>query len=167
MTYYNLRGGVLSSKYPYVAYYASSYTPTTAGICSDSMRYKLGQGDVYYYYNKNLTNDQIKTLLVLYGPLPVGIYASSSFQSYLSGVYNGCSSYTNPSLLNHAVLLYGWDSNGNWLIKNSWGTSWGQSGYMVLASGYNCGISSMTATISFKYIYENPYIDITNEILPS
>jgi hypothetical protein len=53
------------------------------------------------------------------------------------GVY-----YDSPcSSPNHAVTLvgYGVDSNGFnvWYVRNSWGTGWGQSGYMTMYSGYN------------------------------
>jgi C1A family cysteine protease len=48
----------------------------------------------------------------------------------MSGVYS-CQS-TNFSQLNHAVQLIGYDSKGNWLIKNQWGTSWGMDGYAYL-----------------------------------
>ncbi len=54
----------------------------------------------------------------------VAIYANSGFLSYTGGVYTGCPANAN-TLVNHAVLLYGFDSQGNWLIKNSWGTTWG------------------------------------------
>lgn len=64
------------------------------------------------------TKFQLQQALTLYGPMMVGIYASTSFTLYTSGVYNLCPATTTPSKLNHAVLLYGYDSDGNWLIKN-------------------------------------------------
>ena len=42
--------------------------------------------------------------------------------------------------LNHGVLAVGYDSNGNWIIKNSWGSSWGNKGYITLKSGDTCGV---------------------------
>jgi aminopeptidase C len=42
--------------------------------------------------------------------------------------------------MNHAVLAVGFDASGNWYIRNSWGTGWGQSGFMTLKAGNTCGV---------------------------
>jgi len=80
------------------------------------------------------------------GPNSVAIDASSiSFQLYNSGVYYNpkCSSQA----LNHAVLAAGYGTqNGDkyWLIKNSWGTDWGENGYILMArdASNNCGVAT-------------------------
>jgi len=87
-------------------------------------------------------------------PVSVAIDASrQSFQLYKSGVYfePSCSS-TN---LDHGVLTIGYgldftaDASGvpYWLVKNSWGTSWGMSGYINMSRNRNnnCGIASMAS----------------------
>ncbi|KAE8656367.1 Senescence-specific cysteine protease SAG39 [Hibiscus syriacus] len=64
-------------------------------------------------------------------PVSVAIDAGGvDFQHYKSGVFTGeCSSF-----LDHGVTVvgYGQDDNGTkyWLVKNSWGTSWGEDGYI-------------------------------------
>merc|ERR1712110_1302085 len=56
----------------------------------------------------------------------VMVYADSKFQSYSSGILSGV---TTTCSLNHAVLATGYGSNF-WKIKNSWGTGWGEAGYI-------------------------------------
>lgn len=93
------------------------------------------------------SESSLQQAVASYGPTAVGIDASSmSFQLYSSGVYYNptCSSKN----LDHAVLVagYGSESDGGdyWLVKNSWGTSWGESGYIKMArnKNNNCGIAT-------------------------
>jgi len=83
----------------------------------------LGNGTVQIFQS-GLTKAQIKTLLFTQGPLMVGVYADSGFLKYSNGTYSGCPTDAY-NYLNHAVLLYGYDSSGNWLIKNQWDITWG------------------------------------------
>jgi C1A family cysteine protease len=78
------------------------------------------------------TIDAIKQAIYTYGPLSAGVYAGPKFQAYSSGVFN-----TNESgTINHAIVLVGWNDNpGYWILRNSWGTSWGQAGYMYIGYG--------------------------------
>jgi C1A family cysteine protease len=70
---------------------------------------------------------------VFRGPVSIAIEADTrDFQLYKSGVLTGDSCGTN---LDHGVLIVGYgEENGNdyWLVKNSWGTDWGDNGYIKL-----------------------------------
>ena len=66
-------------------------------------------------------------------PLSVAVDATN-WSPYKSGVFNNC-----KTTLNHGVLLVG-ITDSYWLVKNSWGTSWGESGYIRVARGNTCGI---------------------------
>jgi len=67
-------------------------------------------------------------------PISVLIEADKSvFQMYRNGIFDSASCGTN---LDHATLVVGYgEENGKefWIMKNSWGTGWGESGYMRLA----------------------------------
>ena len=72
-------------------------------------------------------------------PVSIAVDASS-WTHYRTGVFSKCT-----TTLNHGVLLVG-IKKGNWHVKNSWGTSWGEKGYILLAGGQNtCGICSLAS----------------------
>ncbi|XP_059138688.1 procathepsin L-like [Physella acuta] len=90
--------------------------------------------------------DALKEAVATIGPVSVTIDADdSTFALYDDGVYYtpNCSSNT----LTHAVLVVGYGSlkgQDYWLVKNSYGTTWGKSGFMLMArnKGNHCGIAS-------------------------
>ena len=78
------------------------------------------------------------------GPVTVVIDASKpSFQFYSSGIYDEPTCFTNTINLTHAVVAVGY-GDGYWLVKNSWGTDWGQDGYgyMTRDGSNQCGIAT-------------------------
>jgi len=73
-------------------------------------------------------------------PISVTVDASN-WSPYKSGVFNNCATG-----INHAVLLVG-VVGGSWKIKNSWGTSWGEAGYIRLAGGNTCGVCAYAGVV--------------------
>jgi len=77
---------------------------------------------------------QMKAALCRYGPLTVAVYATPLFQAYAGGVFNEMDTSHG---INHDITLIGWDdSKGAWLIKNSWGPYWGETGGYGTERGY-------------------------------
>ncbi|KAM4555988.1 cathepsin O [Odontesthes bonariensis] len=85
--------------------------------------------------------------LVEHGPL-AAIVDAVSWQDYLGGIIqHHCSSQWS----NHAVLIVGYDTTGEipyWIVQNSWGTTWGNEGYVYIKIGGNiCGIADSVAAV--------------------
>jgi len=84
---------------------------------------------------------QIMNALQQYGPISVCLDAGK-FNNYNSGIMNGNGCRTGAP--DHCVGLVGWGVEGStkyWILKNSWGGSWGESGYVRIVRGSNaCGV---------------------------
>jgi cathepsin B len=75
------------------------------------------------------------------GPIEAAFTVYQDFMSYTGGVYEHT---TGSALGGHAIKIVGWGVEGStnyWIVANSWGTSWGESGYFRIAWG-QCGIDS-------------------------
>jgi len=125
------------------------YYPYTAknGRCQYNPSYVGARCRRYVEY-RNLSEYQLKKKVATVGPLSVAIDAGqTSFQLYKNGVYYEPKCKKAIGRLNHAVLVVGYGSTGGkdyWIVKNSWGTNWGNAGYIRMSRNRrnNCGIAS-------------------------
>jgi len=115
-----------------------AYKALTANTC-DAKR-SLSHHVAINGYEDVPSNDEEALLkAVANQPVSVAIDAGSyAFQLYSSGVFTG----SCGTDLNHAVTIvgYGTESDGTkyWLVKNSWGSSWGENGYMKMERDVPC-----------------------------
>ncbi len=91
----------------------------------------------------SITVEDMRNALYAYGPFIATMYVYNDFYSYRSGVY----SYTSGSYLgSHAVLVVGYDDTLQaFIVKNSWGTGWGEAGFFMIA------YSEVTGSSHFGY----------------
>ncbi|XP_047421624.1 cathepsin O [Sciurus carolinensis] len=101
----------------------------------------------YSAYDFSDQEDEMAKALFTFGPLIV-IVDAVSWQDYLGGIIqHHCSS----GEANHAVLITGFDKTGDtpyWIVRNSWGNSWGVDGYAHVKMGGNvCGIADSVSVV--------------------
>ena len=106
------------------------------GTCKSSFTTAIPQGGVTGYTDVSTSAEALKSALNS-NPVSVAIQADQSvFQQYTGGVItSGCGSN-----LDHGVLAVGYDGDAI-KVKNSWGTSWGASGYVQIDAS-QCGITT-------------------------
>nr|MBN2276772.1 choice-of-anchor J domain-containing protein [candidate division Zixibacteria bacterium] len=122
-------GAVMEEDFPYTATNGTCNCPYDHYYTIDSWGYI---GNSYSIPSVSA----MKQAILDYGPISVAVYANSAMQAYTGGIFNGCASGT----VNHGVVLVGWDdsqgTSGVWIMRNSWGTGWGEEGgYMRMEYG--------------------------------
>ncbi|MBK8640085.1 MAG: protease inhibitor I42 family protein [Chromatiaceae bacterium] len=133
-------GGWFASKYHYTTL---GYNQTTAGATLEAAKpytatngtcttnlshpYQASQWQFVGYQSSIPANDLIKTAIMTYGAVAAAVCADSGWSRYTGGVYSPASNGCGNSV-NHAILLVGWnDADQSWILRNSWGTNWGET----------------------------------------
>lgn len=136
--------------------YAFQYVIDNNGICSESEYPYKAQDEpckkgckivsTISNYSDVVSGDEASMVgFTVIQPLSIAVEADQPiFQDYQSGVLNGTACGT---ALDHGILIVGYDHDNKtgldyWIVKNSWGKSWGMEGYVWLSRGFNtCGLS--------------------------
>ena len=139
MQYIIDNGITTESNYPYVAYNQNCNTAATKAVAAT----------LHSYVNVPQNNYPSLAAAVAQQPISVLVEADGpDWQSYGGGIVTdqGCGTY-----LDHAVLAVGYNF-GNatpyWIVKNSWGTGWGENGYIrlaIVAGNGICGVQMSPA----------------------
>jgi len=151
-------GGLMDNAFAWVEQHgiateaAYPYTSTTAsgtrGTC-DTTKEKAPAVTITGYSDVAAGDEDALRTAVAQQPVSIAIEADkSAFQLYSSGVLDNSACGTN---LDHGVLLVGYGTDAAlgkdyWKVKNSWGSSWGEDGFIRMVRGKNqCGIASQAS----------------------
>eukprot|EP00252_Welwitschia_mirabilis_P022879 TRINITY_DN631_c0_g1_i1.p1 TRINITY_DN631_c0_g1~~TRINITY_DN631_c0_g1_i1.p1 ORF type:complete len:371 (+),score=64.05 TRINITY_DN631_c0_g1_i1:210-1322(+) len=149
---FGCNGGLPSQAFQYIKYNGGLDT-------EEAYPYRAETGSCKYDSNSigakvansvNITmgaEDELKHAVGLIRPVSVAFEAVSGFKQYKEGVYTSTTCGQSSMDVNHAVLAVGYGSTEDgipyWIIKNSWGESWGDKGYFKMEMGKNmCGIAT-------------------------
>lgn len=136
-------GLVLDSSCPYTGSNGGCPGGQPSSFAAKPMAWQdLGDG-----VSSSPTTAQIQQAILQYGYISCDVAATGAWDNYSgSGALKGQSSG-----INHIIAIVGWDGLGNWIMKNSWGTSWGQSGYAPVPYG-NFSICQDAAFLSYSSV---------------
>lgn len=134
-------GGISSEEaYPYFA------TDRNCTVNPDTFATKVVGGSV------NITagdEDELASAVYGHGPVSIAFQVVTDFRDYSSGVYSSDNCKNGSADVNHAVLAVGYGVENDvpyWLIKNSWGTTFGMEGFFKMKRGVNmCGVAQCNA----------------------
>lgn len=142
------KGGLCTeSEYPYV-----SGTTEKSETCEKTCQL-VSKSQIQNHVDVSSSSDTNMMEAIAQQPVSVAIEADQrDFQLYKSGVFTG----SCGTDLDHGVLVVGYGSlNGEdyYKVKNSWGTSWGENGYILLGRGskYNSGDGQCGVLLQASY----------------
>lgn len=90
---------------------------------------------------KDVPKGDCKSQMAYIDKNPISVAAdASNWSSYRGGIFSNCG-----KSLNHGITAVGYTSE-YWIIKNSWGKSWGEQGYIRVKTGDTCGICDASSS---------------------
>jgi len=129
LEYFKNHGVPTESCYPY------SGKNSSCNPCSGWETSALDQQIDDYVYIQPSEAD-FKWALQNYGPMVVVLDTGSDWFYYQSGIYEPVWTSDEFGSANHVVVLVGWnDAGGYWIVKNSYGSGWGENGYCKVKYG--------------------------------
>jgi len=149
---YGCDGGWTYVAYEYImsagGYDSLSSYPYTAqdGSCAFNQQNVEATISNWNYVTQNQDEAAMKNYVGTTGPASICVDASS-WQFYNGGVLSSCG-----SSIDHCVQLIGYGTYSGtpaWIVRNSWGTSWGINGYILLEYGQNmCAMADVVTTVT-------------------
>lgn len=146
--------------YPYVM--ATDENDTTCPSLSSSDVAVVWTKNVSDYKVVESSDEQALLRAVTRGPVTANIDASGDgFRHYAGGVYDADDCLSDGQEVNHAVVVVGFgedESEGKyWILRNTWGTMWGENGYMRIARGSGVGVNGPCNL----YLYSSYPVNLT------
>ena len=128
-------GGFHDNAFKYMIDYGLETESEYPYVAKDSTcNYNKQEVKVYVENFSNVPTqdiDQLKAAAAV-GPVSVSVDADDNFRYYTGGVLTQCG-----TSLNHAVVVVGYGATDKgteyWIVRNSWGASWGEQGYINIA----------------------------------
>jgi len=131
-------GEELETVYPYTAE-TGTCKRTAANTIDPISNYTCLSGP------KLANETDMATFLVNNGPLSIAMDAGI-LQSYTSGIIDPTANECSKTSLDHAIVIVGYGVEGAkpfWIVRNSWGVSWGEQGYFRIIRGKGaCGLNA-------------------------
>eukprot|EP00999_Lentomonas_sp_LEN2_P002840 NODE_704_length_1247_cov_277.709821_g665_i0.p1 GENE.NODE_704_length_1247_cov_277.709821_g665_i0~~NODE_704_length_1247_cov_277.709821_g665_i0.p1 ORF type:complete len:323 (+),score=92.75 NODE_704_length_1247_cov_277.709821_g665_i0:72-1040(+) len=150
---FGCRGGLMDNAFDWVVQNGgidseSDYPYTSGGGITgtcDNGKLSNHVAKITGHYDIPSNEGQMSDYLAQHGPVSIAVDAMS-WQTYTGGIMQNCMG----TQLDHGVLAVGYDKSWStpyWIVKNSWGTSWGENGYIRLQYGTNqCNLDAQPSS---------------------
>jgi predicted secreted protein len=148
-------GAVFESAMPYTA------SESTCYVVSHPYRL-MSWHTVNPTWNTIPDTETLKNIIYNNGPVAASICSLSAFNNYPGGIFT-TNETCSGSPTNHAIILTGWITDPThgtvWVLRNSWGTWWGDNGYMLIKAG--------TSSVGYNatYVVYEPLEDHTAPVV--